>query len=75
VNGAWEPIRVGRLIPGDIVRVASDAYGGEAGQLHNQRVGIVVEQKAGDVIINTIDDIEPALRLVRHPAYKLEKRA
>lgn len=75
MTGEWIPVTAGRVIPGDIVRVSSTAYSGDAGALHNGRVGIVVEHRAGDVIINTIDDIEPELYLVRHPVYKLEKKS
>jgi len=64
----------GYLTVGDEVRVKTNAYSGELGVLHNGRRCRIVGIRYGDIIVNTIDDIEPRLSGTRHSPYALEKR-
>jgi hypothetical protein len=57
----WIPGMAGRMKVGDIVLIRPDAFEGELGQIHNGRRGKVVAVRYGDIIVNSIDDIEPKL--------------
>lgn len=70
----WKPLQPGQITIGDIVRVKSDAFGGDVGPLHNDRRGTVVAVRYGDVIVNSIDNKKPELKGVHYSPYKLEKR-
>jgi hypothetical protein len=55
------PAMAGRLKVGDEVIVRFDAFDGELGQMHNGRRGRVVAVRYGDIIVNSIDGVEPEL--------------
>lgn len=69
----WEAARPGFIRVGDEVRVMANAFEGELGQLHNGRRGRVVAVRYGDIIIKTIDGLEPILDGSHYSPYKLEK--
>lgn len=69
----WEPARPGFVRKGDEVRVLSNAFDGELGRIHNGRRGKVVDVRYGDIIINTIDGLQPPLFGSHYPPAKLEK--
>lgn len=72
-NEIWEAAGPGFIRVGDEVRVKSDAFEGELGQLHNGRRGRVVAVRYGDIIIKTTDGKEPVLDGSHYSPYKLEK--
>jgi len=69
----WEPARPGFVRKGDEVRVLSNAFDGELARIHNGRRGKVVDVRYGDIIINSIDGLEPPLFGSHYPPAKLEK--
>lgn len=58
----WIPGMAGRMKVGDIVLVRTDAFQGELAPMHNGRRGRVVAVRYGDIIVNSIDGIEPELK-------------
>lgn len=71
----WLPAQAGFMLQvGDTVRVRSDAFSGEAGRVHNGRIGRVVAKRSGDIIVKHIDGIEPSRDDARYPAASLEKK-
>lgn len=72
-NEVWEQARPGFIRVGDEVRVLSNAFDGELGQIHNGRRGRVVAVRYGDIIIKTTDGKEPILDGSHYAPYKLEK--
>lgn len=69
----WAAVQIGAQIAvGDIVRVRADAFIAQAGRKHNGRIGKVVAKRAGDIIVDSTDDVEPKLVGVHYPANKLE---
>lgn len=69
----WISAQPGAIKVGDTVRVRSNAYAAEAGLLHNGRKGRVIAIRYGDIIIRTIDNIEPSLSSAHHSPHHLEK--
>ena len=69
----WVPVRPGDIRVSEIVRVRSDAFGGDMGPLHNGRQGVVVGVRYGDVIIKSNDGKTPVLDGAHYPPDKLEK--
>ena len=72
-NEIWEPARPGFLKVGDEVRVKSDAFDGELGQMHNGRRGRIVGVRYGDIIIKTTDGKEPVLDGSHYSPFNLDK--
>ncbi len=71
----WKPVNVGFNVQvGHTVRVRKDAFSGEAGRLHNGRVGRVLAKRSGDIIIRTTDDKQPYLDGAHYPPSALELR-
>jgi hypothetical protein len=54
-EGVWVDAVPGQIPKGAIVRVKTDAFQGETGQIHNGRVGKVVDYRYGDVIFRSTD--------------------
>jgi hypothetical protein len=71
--GAWIPVHVRNVRPGDIVRVRENAYSGATGHAHNGRICKVLEVKGGDIIVKSIDDRLPLLDKTYHSPTVLEK--
>lgn len=69
----WVVARPGNIRVGDEVMVRSDAFQGEAGQLHNGRRGRVVAVRYGDIIVNSTDNIEPEIKGAHYSPYHLNK--
>lgn len=70
----WRPAELGRIRPGDKVRVMRDAYDHEnLARIHNGRICEVLEVKDGDVICRSIDNREPSLNGAHYAPYKLEQ--
>ncbi len=58
---------------GDIVRVKDDAYSEkEVSRIHNGRICQVIEISGGDVVVRSIDKLEPVLERTYHSPYVLE---
>jgi hypothetical protein len=74
VDEVWIPLQPGQIVVGDEVRILSDAFTDKTGVMHNGRRGKVIAIRYGDVIFNSTDGKEPALRGVHYSPYKLEKR-
>jgi hypothetical protein len=74
MNDLWEDASSLEIKIDDVLRVKKDAYGTDAGRLHNGRLVKVVEVKDGDIYVTTIDYKTPHIPSARHPAYKLEKK-
>ena len=55
---------------GALVRVRDNSYTGEVGDMHNGRVGRVVDVSNGDVTVIYLHRCWP---LVQHPPYNLEE--
>lgn len=70
----WKQVDISGLAIGDVVRVGLKAYRGEAGRLHNGRVGVVKLIRYGDVIVRPMGDDRWYTEDVHHPPYKLEKK-
>lgn len=70
----WAPAESGDIVLADIVRVRKDAFTGDAGHLHNGRIGRVVSIRYGDIIVRSIDGLEPELDGVHYPAAKLDRK-
>jgi hypothetical protein len=71
----YAPVMVGFNVQvGNIVRVRSDAFTGEAGRLHNGRIGRVTAKRNGDIIVTSIDGREPKLEMAHYPPSALELR-
>lgn len=71
----WAGIQIGAQVTvGDTVRVRANAFSAQAGQKHNGRIGKVVAKRAGDIIVDSTDGVEPKLIGVHYPANKLEIR-
>lgn len=73
-NEVWEALRPGNVYVRDRVRVKFDAYLNEAGRHHNNRRGVVVAVRNGDVIVRYDDGKQPPFEGVHHSPHKLEKR-
>lgn len=73
-NETWTPLRPGNITVGETVRVRSDAFNGELGQIHNGRIGTVVAVRYGDVIFKSNDGKVPALDGAHYSPFDLEKR-
>ena len=58
---------------GDIVRIKKDAFTGDAGVIHNSRIGKVVAVRFGDIIVKSIDGIEPEIDGAHYSPYHLQK--
>lgn len=70
----WIPAYPGHLYKGDRVRVLMNAFSSPAGQqIHNGRIGVVIDVRDGDIIVESIDNRKPKLTQTRYPYYKLEK--
>jgi hypothetical protein len=70
----WEFVSANKFSVGDVVRVKIDAYSGDVGDIHNGRLGAVINVKNGDVVIKSIDGILPELHETHHSPNVLEKR-
>lgn len=70
----WEQAITGKLKPGDVVRVKLNAYQGEVGEMHNGRICKVIRVKYGDVVVASIDGLDPQLETTHHSPTVLEKR-
>lgn len=71
----WTPVQVGFMIQvGDTVRVRANAFSGDAGLLHNGRIGRVLAKRSGDIIVRTTDD-RPVLDGAHYPPSALEIKA
>jgi hypothetical protein len=70
----WLPGRPGVFRVGDQVRVVADAFDGDAGLIHNGRIGRVAAIRSGDIIVDGTDEKMPPLRGVHYSPFKLEKR-
>jgi len=64
----------GQAMKGDTVRVKHNAFTGEAGVVHNGRVGRITGIRSGDVIFRSTDGLEPFLDNTHYPFSALEKR-
>lgn len=74
-NYTWKPVHVGGLLNrGDVVRVRHDAFKGDAGKMHNGRIGRVLDKRSGDIIVRSTDDKLPFLDGAHYPASALELR-
>ena len=69
----WVQARPGALVVRDVVRVHSDAYSGQAGLLHNGRIGVITAIRSGDIHVNYIDG-KQSFDFVRHSPHVLDKR-
>jgi hypothetical protein len=69
----WIPLSPGNITVGDVVRVKSDAFSGDLGQIHNGRVGSVVAVRYGDVIFKSRDEKKPVLDGAHYSPHDLEK--
>lgn len=58
----WVEARPGAIKVGDEIMVKPDAFVGDHGVMHNGRRGRIVAIRYGDIIVNSIDGIEPELR-------------
>lgn len=74
VDEIWVPAMPGQIKIGDEVRVLADAYDGKLGPIHNGRRGRIIAIRSGDVIVTSIDGLEPKLDGAHYSPYKLEKR-
>lgn len=72
-NKLWVDAQAGFMKVGEIVRVKADAFEGDLGILHNGREGIVVALRSGDVIMNSTDELLPALSGEHYRPDKLQK--
>lgn len=73
-EAVWKPVQVGfQVNVGDTVRIRNDAFAGDAGRVHNGRVGRVLAKRSGDIIVKTTDD-GPLLDGAHYPPSVLEKR-
>lgn len=71
-DGPWEPVRLGSLRPGDIVRVRYDAFPSpELAKRHNGRICEVLWVEGGDVIVASRDGKDPALTSTRYSPHDL----
>jgi hypothetical protein len=71
----WVQAQTGGMIQkGDTVRVRHNAFPGEAGVIHNGRIGRVTAIRSGDVIFRSTDDLEPFIDNSHYPFTALEKR-
>lgn len=70
----WVPALPGQIKVGDEVRFRIDAYP-EAAEIHkNGRRCKVIAVRYGDIIVNSIDNIKPAIEGDHSSPYSLEKR-
>lgn len=68
----WKSVQVGFMLQvGDTVRVRRNAFSGDAGRLHNGRIGRVLAKRSGDIIVRTTDD-RPVLDGAHYPPSALE---
>lgn len=71
----YAPVMVGFNVQvGNTVRVRADAFSGDAGRIHNGRVGRVTAKRHGDIIVTTTDDKLPRLEMAHYPPSALEIR-
>jgi len=73
VEERWVQAKPGMIVRSNIVRVKSDAYQGDAGEVHNGRRGRVVAIRYGDIIVKYEDGKHPAFEGVHHSPHVLEK--
>jgi PHP family Zn ribbon phosphoesterase len=73
VNESWTDAMPGRLKVGDEVMVRIDAFTGELATIHNGRRGKVVAVRYGDIIVNSIDGLEPELKGTHYNPMQLQK--
>jgi hypothetical protein len=71
---SWVPLNPGEVKVGDSVKVKSDGFQDKLGPIHNNRRGVVVAVRYGDVIVNSTDGKSPDLKGVHYSPYKLEKQ-
>jgi hypothetical protein len=70
----WVPVQPGQIIVGDEVRFRIDAFS-QPDLLHkNGRRCKVIAIRYGDVIVNSIDEMSPAIKGDHSTPYNLEKR-
>jgi hypothetical protein len=69
----WVPAMPGRISVGDEVLVKEDAFEGDLAPIHNGRRGRVVAIRYGDIIVNSIDGLNPALVGSHYSPYHLLK--
>jgi hypothetical protein len=69
----WIDAQAGFMKVGETVRVKADAFEGDLGVLHNGREGTVVALRSGDVIVNSTDELTPALSGAHYRPDKLQK--
>lgn len=72
-NAEFFDAAAGFISVGDIVRVKKDAFTGDAGIIHNSRLGKVVAVRFGDIIVKSIDGIEPEIDGAHYSPYHLQK--
>jgi hypothetical protein len=70
----WIPAQRVHLRPGILVRVRHDAFTSKnrLGDIHNGRLGEIVEIKAGDVVVKTTDGKKPQLDAAHYSPWVLE---
>lgn len=69
----WETVGPEKLHRGDTVRVVLNAFRGRVGEMHNGRVGVVIDKADGNIIVASTDNRKPTLKHTRYPFYLLEK--
>lgn len=73
VNETWvQAYSGGTSLVGRTVRVRNNYFTGDAGIIHNGRKGRVTAIRSGDVIVRSIDDLEPFLDNVHYSFEALE---
>lgn len=70
----WIALQPGQVTVTDVVRIKADAYSGEAGPIHNGRVGKVVGIRYGEIYVKSTDGKSPEIDGTPYSPYKLEKR-
>jgi hypothetical protein len=72
-NEVWVPGEAGDFTKTETVRVKADAFEGRVGQIHNGRVGKVVDIRSSDIIFRSTDGKEPFLDGVHYRPTNLER--
>jgi len=70
----WVPLQPGQITVGDEVRYKIDAYNTASSVSKNGRRCRVIAVRYGDVIVNSIDGLSPAIEGDHTSPYNLEKR-
>ena len=73
-NYIWIALQPGQVTVADVVRIKADAYSGDAGPIHNGRVGKVVGIRYGEIYVKSTDGKSPEIDGTPYSPYKLEKR-